>query len=136
MHIVNLSVALALSKIQLRPLESFHVVRVNKTLASLGRRDARKLRKELGATVANQSRKVLFVIGEIEKRAGGCELLSLKEHGCSGCEQHQGGHSSVATGAGLLVNALASCGVCDLIVILNEGHEFFWRQMQRTNAAP
>ncbi len=65
------------------------------------------------------------MVGEEQERRGGPEFLALEQHGGVWPEKEQGGESATAARARELLQAEATDGVGDLIVILKEANELF-----------
>ncbi len=80
-------------------------------------------------------RQLRVVVGEVEERAGGAELLPLEQHRRARRQQQQRGQRPEAAGARQLVAALAAGGVGDLVVVLEEVDERRRRQVERRGAA-
>src|SRR5438105_3156873 len=74
------------------------------------------------------------MVGEIEKRAGGGELLTLKQHRRPRSQQGQRGQRAVYARRRQLVVARAAGRVGDLVVIFQEGDKRRRRQVQRGSA--
>ena len=76
------------------------------------------------------------MIGEIDKRLGGAEFLSLEQHRQARHQQRIGRHRTISPGAGQLVQPPASARIGDLIVVFQEHHERLGREVEGRGAAP
>src|SRR3954468_17502783 len=127
---------LAFAQVELAAREGVRIGRVGQTGLRLRLRDAGKLSQELGASLADQLRQFLLVVGKVEERAGRLEFLPLKQHGRARREQQQGGHRPATARTAELMSAQAPSRVRDLVVILDKVDEAGRVQVETRRAAP
>ena len=65
----------------------------------------------------------VFMVGEVEERGRGSELLTLKQHGNEGRGEHEAGGDLGASHADKVLKPFAGRAVADLVVILDEADE-------------
>src|SRR5262249_20787841 len=114
-------VLFALGEIQLRSKEGRLGSRIGNLLLGARRGVCREPAEELAAACIHPRGKLGLVIREESKRLGSGEFLPHEQHWRLGRKQKQRGQSTVAAGAGELMQALAIKRVGDLVVILQKG---------------
>lgn len=112
-------------------LECFGIVWVGKQRAHGRIFSSGELGEEFRTAFAHQFRQPRLVVREEDEGARRGKLLSLKQQRSSRSQQKQGGHRPVPAWTGQLVDPLATRGIGNLIVVLNEGCERGRRQTQR-----
>src|SRR5436189_1923132 len=121
-----------LGPVELRLLEGAYRVRRRERLPG----DRWKLRQEIRSPFRYSLRELVLVIGEVEKRRGGRELLSLKKHRRVRAEEKKRREGAVDAGRGDLVQPRACRGIGDLIVILEVADQLLRRRIERRRPAP
>lgn len=119
----NLFVAGPLCPIELAGIEGRPRRRLRHEAGKFRVGQARKLAEKIEAALTNLPRERSLAIGEIVKRRGCAELLSLEQKGCLGAEQEQRRQCAKAGRRTELVQPPAGSRVGDLIVVLQEVNE-------------
>src|SRR5687767_1699266 len=86
---INFNVFLALGEIQLADVERGDFARFFQQYLAFFAGNGAKLLEKFRAAFADELVEIRVMIGEEEKRSGGCKLFALKEHRNSGAEQRE-----------------------------------------------
>src|SRR6478736_2413745 len=71
------------------------------------------------------------MVGKKQKRTCRREFLSLEQHRRARCQQQQGSHGSITSGAAQAARPFPMGGISNLIVVLDENDELIGSQIER-----
>jgi hypothetical protein len=136
MKTVLLGMGHALAVVELAARERSRVGRVGQALVPFRQAEGRELAEELAPPLAHLFRQLGMMVGEVQERRRGCELLPLEKHRSTRAEEHDGGDRPVSPWRGELAAAQPGGRIGDLVVVLDEADEYVRGDPERRGAAP